>query len=58
MAIEYTYYGAADLDTDGLRSTIAATLGVSISPDGSMTRDVLRTTRWRGHPPCSASSIG
>jgi hypothetical protein len=47
MAIEYTYYGAADLDSDGLRSAVAATLGASISPDGSMTRDGLWVVAYR-----------
>jgi hypothetical protein len=47
MAIEYTYYGAADLDTDGLRSTVAAKLGASLSPDGSMARDGLWVVAYR-----------
>lgn len=47
MAIEYTYYGAADLHTDSLRSTVAATLGATLSPDGSMTRDGLWVVAYR-----------
>jgi hypothetical protein len=47
VAIEYTYYGAADLDTDDLRSTVAATLGAAISPDGSMFREGLWVNAYR-----------
>lgn len=47
MAIEYTYYGAADLDTDDLRSKAAATLGATLSPDGSMFRDGLWVNAYR-----------
>jgi hypothetical protein len=47
VAIEYTYYGAADLDTDHLRSTVAATLGAALSPDGSMFRDGLWVNAYR-----------
>jgi hypothetical protein len=47
VAIEYTYYGAADLDTEDLRSTVAATLGAAPSPDGSMFRDGLWVNAYR-----------
>jgi hypothetical protein len=47
MAIEYTYYGAADLDTDDLRSTVAVALDASLSPDGSMTREGLWVVAYR-----------
>lgn len=50
MAIEYTYYGAADLDTDGLRSVVAATLGATLSADGSMFRDGLWVNAYRVEP--------
>jgi hypothetical protein len=39
MAIEYTYYGAADLDTEDLRARVAAALGATPSADGSLVRD-------------------
>jgi hypothetical protein len=47
VAIEYTYYGAADLDTDDLRSTVVAILGAALSPDGSMFRDGLWVNAYR-----------
>jgi hypothetical protein len=50
MAIEYTYYGAADLDTEGLRSVVAATLGATPSADGSMFRDGLWVNAYRVEP--------
>jgi hypothetical protein len=50
MAIEYTYYGAADLDTDGLRSVVVATLGATVSPDGSMFREGLWVNAYQVGP--------
>jgi hypothetical protein len=47
MALEYTYYGAADLDTDSLRSVVAAALGATLSADGSMFREGLWVNAYR-----------
>jgi hypothetical protein len=56
MAIEYTYYGAADLDTDGLRSLVASALGARLSPDGSMFRDGLWVNAYRVEPAETATA--
>jgi hypothetical protein len=58
MAIEYTYYSAADLDTDGLRSLVAAVLGAAVSPDGSMFRDGLWVNAYRVEPVDVATAPG
>ncbi|GAA2647944.1 SitI3 family protein [Paractinoplanes durhamensis] len=50
MAIEYTFYSAADLSTDRLRSMIAAVIAGTIMPDGSLTREGLWTTAHRVEP--------
>lgn len=50
MATEYTYFGAADLETAELRSVVAASLGATLSPDGSMSRDGLWVSAYRVEP--------
>jgi hypothetical protein len=50
MAIEYTYYGSADLSTQSLRSKVAGALGGSLTPDGTVTREGLSATAYRVEP--------
>ncbi|GIM89750.1 SitI3 family protein [Paractinoplanes toevensis] len=50
MAIEYTFYSAADMSTETLRSRIAAALAGSITPDGTVTREGLTATAYRVAP--------
>jgi hypothetical protein len=50
MALEYDYYGAADLDVDDLRSAIAAAIGGTVAEDGTVERDGLSVACWRETP--------
>jgi len=50
MAIEYTYYSAADLATDEVRSVLAAALAGVLAPDGTAVRDGLSATAYRVEP--------
>ncbi|MEV8504890.1 SitI3 family protein [Actinoplanes sp. NPDC051475] len=47
MATEYTYYSAADLTTEELRSVVVAALSGSISADGTVVREGLSTSAHR-----------
>jgi hypothetical protein len=56
MALEYTYYGAADLTTDQLRSMVAAALAGDITPDGWVVREGLTAMPYRVDPGEEASA--
>jgi len=56
MALEYTYYGAADLGTDELRSVLAAAIGGTVTADGTVVRDGLNVAAWRETPGEEASA--
>jgi hypothetical protein len=58
MAIEYTYYGSADLGTESLRSKVAEALGGSLAPDGTVVRDGLSATACRVEPGDEATAPG
>jgi hypothetical protein len=58
MAIEYTYYSAADLDTESLQSRVAGALSATPSPDGSMFRDGLWVAAYRVEPGEEATAPG
>ncbi|MFI5897868.1 SitI3 family protein [Actinoplanes sp. NPDC051513] len=50
MAIEYTYYGAADLSTEAVRSQVAAAIGGLVTEDGTVVRDGLQVAAYRVDP--------
>ncbi|PRY25818.1 SitI3 family protein [Pseudosporangium ferrugineum] len=50
MATEYTYYSAADLTTDRLRSLVAASLAGAATSDGTVVREGLSAFAWRVDP--------
>ncbi|MFC7277082.1 SitI3 family protein [Paractinoplanes rhizophilus] len=58
MAIEYTYYSAADLTTEALRSQVAAVLGGTVTEDGTVVRDGLQTTAYHADPGDEAVAPG
>ena len=47
MALEYTFYGAADATSEELRSLIAAAVGGSVTPDGTILREGMHVTAAR-----------
>jgi hypothetical protein len=44
MAVEYTYYGSADLTGNDLRSVVSSALGGELSHDGTVVRPGLSAT--------------
>ncbi|MEV4642163.1 SitI3 family protein [Actinoplanes sp. NPDC049548] len=50
MATEYTYYSAADLTTEELRSALTAALGGSLASDGTVVREGLSAWAHRVEP--------
>ena len=58
MAIEYTYYSAADLATDEVRSVVAAALAGVVTSDGTIARDGLSATAYRVDPGEEATAPG
>jgi hypothetical protein len=50
MAIEYTYYSAADLSTEELRSMVAAALSGALTDDGAVVREGLSASASRVNP--------
>ncbi|WP_433301480.1 SitI3 family protein [Actinoplanes sp. CA-030573] len=50
MALEYTFYSAADLTAEELRSHLAAAVGGSIAWDGTVERAGLSVAAWRVAP--------
>jgi hypothetical protein len=47
MAVEFTWYGDADVDTLALRDFLAATVGGEQQPDGTVSRDGLSVSARR-----------
>jgi hypothetical protein len=56
MALEYTYYGGADLTTSDLRSFVAAAVAGTISADGTIERDGLSVAAWHADANDEASA--
>ena len=56
MAREYFYYGAAELDTDDLRSLLAAAVGGTVGDDGTVVREGLIIWAERETPGEEASA--
>jgi hypothetical protein len=56
MALEYFYYGAAELGTDELRSLVAESVGGKITDEGMVVRDGLIIAAERETPGEEASA--
>ncbi|MFI7601396.1 SitI3 family protein [Actinoplanes sp. NPDC049681] len=54
--MEYTYYSAADLTTDELRTAVTAALDGSATPDGSIMREGLSASAYHIDPDGEATA--